>query len=219
MNSSRKSPSPRIYTYKVTFPHQGWWYWGWHKEREFGENYSGTPVAHKQKWENFEWEVQILECFDCEIEAQRVEKRLISPDLNNPLCLNEHCGGLLSVDSCRKGGEAGGWKESKKEKKGLWSPEHKGSGWRKLQELGLGIHAPGVSSLGGKMSSSGKIQAQKGLGCHKPEIRSRAGKKGSSSTNSQVWKCLITGRESTASGLSVYQKKRNIDTSLRKRVK
>lgn len=104
MNSSRKSPSPRIYTYKVTFPHQGWWYWGWHKERKLGENYSGSPKTHKEKWDNFEWEMQILEFFDCEVEAQKVENRLIRPDLNNPNCLNEHCGSVISSAACKRAG-------------------------------------------------------------------------------------------------------------------
>ena len=88
--------NPRIYTYKVTFPNQGWWYWGVHKEKRFGEPYFGSPSTHKQKWKDFYFEVQILECFETEEEAYSVERRLIKPDLNNPNCLNENVGGNIS---------------------------------------------------------------------------------------------------------------------------
>ena len=87
---------PRIYTYKITFPNQGWWYWGVHKERKYGEDYWGSPSSHKDKWDWFEFEKQILEFFDDYREANTVEQRLIKPDLNNPMCLNMSCGGSLS---------------------------------------------------------------------------------------------------------------------------
>ena len=101
---------PRIYTYKTTFPEQGWWYWGVHKERKFGEEYNGSPVTHKDKWENFEHETQILEFFENWEEARSVEKRLIKPDLNNPMCLNENSGGAFSLETAKKGGKIGGKK-------------------------------------------------------------------------------------------------------------
>jgi len=97
--------SPRIYTYKVTFPNQGWWYWGAHVEKRHGELYTGSPVTHKEKWDLFEYEVQILEFFETWDEALEVEKRLISPDLNNPLCLNENEGGIGSSAACSRGGK------------------------------------------------------------------------------------------------------------------
>ncbi len=96
---------PRIYTYKITFPHQGWWYWGVHKEKTFGDSYDGTPKTHAEKWKNFEFEKQILEFFDDWDEARSVEKRLIDPDLNNPLCLNEHSNGGFSLAASSKGGQ------------------------------------------------------------------------------------------------------------------
>jgi len=87
---------PRIYTYKITFPSQGWWYWGVHKEKRYGEKYWGSPRAHVEKWKWFKFEKQILEFFDSYEEARKVEIRLILPDLNNPMCLNEGCGGVFS---------------------------------------------------------------------------------------------------------------------------
>ena len=99
---------PRIYTYKITFPHQGWWYWGVHKEQTFGESYDGSPTTHVEKRKNFEFEKQILEFFEDYNEARKVEKRLIDPDLNNPLCLNENSNGGFSLDAHSKGGKIGG---------------------------------------------------------------------------------------------------------------
>jgi hypothetical protein len=105
--------SPRIYTYKVTFPSQRWWYWGVHKERKYGEPYSGSPKTHKGKWDLFYHEVQILEFFDSWDEARAVEKRLIAADLNNPNCLNENNVGSFSIEASKKGARIGAAKGGK----------------------------------------------------------------------------------------------------------
>jgi hypothetical protein len=111
--------TPRIYTYKVTFEEIPYWYWGVHKEKKFGERYSGSPVTHKWVWEFYSPVVQILELFpntsEGWVEAQKVEKRLIKPDLNNPFCLNEGCNGFFSLDASSRGGKKGG-AETHKEK-------------------------------------------------------------------------------------------------------
>ena len=92
---------PRIYTYKVTFEEVPYWYWGVHKERKLRELYLGSPKTHKWMWEFYTPKIQILEFFPFTDEgweqACAVEKRLILPDLNNPLCLNENCGGHISL--------------------------------------------------------------------------------------------------------------------------
>jgi hypothetical protein len=103
--------SPRIYTYKVTFEEIPDWYWGVHKEKEYGEHYSGSPVTHRWKWEFYTPHLQILEEFEHSdqgwVSAKKMEDRLILPDLDNPLCLNEAVAGILSLDSCRRGGRKG----------------------------------------------------------------------------------------------------------------
>jgi hypothetical protein len=103
---------PRIYTYKVTFEEAPHWYWGVHKERQFEEVYFGSPVTHKWFWTFYTPKVQILEVFPTTAEgwreAQLVEKRIIRPDLNNPLCLNEGCGSFLSLEACALGGKVQG---------------------------------------------------------------------------------------------------------------
>lgn len=105
--------SPRIYTYKITFPYQGWWYWGVHKERVYGEPYFGSPKTHRQKWDWFYHEIQILEFFDSWDEARAVERRLIAADLNNPMCLNENNSGGFSIQASKKGNQSGASKGGK----------------------------------------------------------------------------------------------------------
>jgi hypothetical protein len=60
-------------------------------------------------WEFYTPKIQILEFFPYTDEgweeANLVEKRLIKPDLNNPFCLNENCGGFISLACARKGAE------------------------------------------------------------------------------------------------------------------
>lgn len=186
--------NPRIYTYKVTFPHQGWWYWGWHKEKKFGENYSGTPYTHKEKWENFEWEIQILECFDCEVEAQKVENRLIRPDLNNPNCLNEHCGSILSLESTSRGGS---------------NTIRNGGGFKNKDQ----------AKRAGKIAGRQNVEQKRGMFGWKGEKFINHQKAASAASNSQKWRCKVTGHVSTFGPLCVYQRNRNIDTSLRERIK
>ena len=99
---------PRIYTYKITFEEVPYWYWGIHKEKKFGEVYLGSPVTHKWIWEFYTPRIQILEVFPYTDEgwenAKSVEYRLILPDLNHPLCLNENCGRSVSLRVSRETG-------------------------------------------------------------------------------------------------------------------
>jgi hypothetical protein len=100
--------SPRIYTYKVTFEEVPHFYWGVHKEKKFGEAYLGSPKTHKWMWDFYTPYLQICEEFSYTdegwAEALGVEKRLISPDLNNVLCLNEACAGVYSLEALRRSG-------------------------------------------------------------------------------------------------------------------
>jgi hypothetical protein len=99
--------TPRIYTYKITFEEVPYWYWGVHKEKKFGELYLGSPKTHKWMWEFYTPKIQILEFFPYTEEgwkeANLVEDRLIKPDINNPLCLNEAYGAFISL-ACRSEG-------------------------------------------------------------------------------------------------------------------
>jgi hypothetical protein len=237
---------PRIYTYKITFPSQGWWYWGVHKEKTFGEEYYGSPKSHAKKWKWFEFEKQILEFFDSYEEARKVEIRLIKPDLNNPMCLNEGCGGHIS-DVYQSRGVLNWWKNNPGQKE-------------KTRRLGLKHGRDNMTAFNDKMTSEERkqharhaslkadqnkrkeimrrIQAEFNPaknsqwatnGLNNRRIRDGVLPKGyrwgftsnarlNLSVNSTKFRCLVTGFESTAGPLSCYQKKRGINTSLRERV-
>jgi hypothetical protein len=213
---------PRIYIYKVTFEDMPFWYWGVHKENVYGEIYLGSPKTNRQYWDFYTPQIQILQCFPYTEqgwkEAQLLEKRLIKPDLNNPLCLNEGCGCLLSYDSTSKGGKIGGKK-----------------GGKRIVELAVGIHDPENKELkqewareaakkshnekdkDGKSlraSGQGKRTHQNGTGVFAPGNQARGG----STTGAQKFQCLVTGKVSTPGPLTLWQKTRGIDTSLRVRV-
>ncbi len=104
--------NPRIYTYRVTFEETSEWYWGVHKEKKYGEKYLGSPVTHKWKWDWYTPHIQILELFEYSEQgwedAKDIENRLITPDLNNPLCLNEANGGRFSLKTLKRAGKIGG---------------------------------------------------------------------------------------------------------------
>lgn len=121
--SANSIMQPRIYTYKITFEEVPYWYWGVHKEKKFGETYLGSPITHKWVWDFYTPRIQVLEFFPYTEEGWReanlVEDRLIKPDLNNPLCLNEGCGSLVSLEAARRGGRIASSKVHKeKDEKG-----------------------------------------------------------------------------------------------------
>jgi len=74
-------------------------------------------------------------------------------------------------------------------------------------------------SRGGKTSGYNAYKNKKGIHNFTKEQREESSKRGGKSSSSQRWKCLVTGYVSTAPGLSAYQKKGNIDTSLKVRIK
>jgi len=199
---------PRIYTYKITFPDQGWWYWGVHKERRYGESYWGSPTTHKAKWENFEFEKQILEFFDSYEEALRVEKRLIKPDLDNPLCLNEGCSTFVSLASAAKGGRncpretqvQNGINEQKRRK-----------------DLGISAFNTSPEQLKINGSNVGNYSWKNKTGSFTPELTKQRHDK-LRNMNTERWRCLVTGFITSPGPLSRYQKARGIDTSLREKV-
>lgn len=104
------SYSPRIYIYKITFEEVPYYYYGVHKEKKFNEYYMGSPVTHKWCWKLYTPKKQILEIFDYSdegwVEAQKVESRIIKPVYQiDKWCLNENCGGKISLESSRKSGK------------------------------------------------------------------------------------------------------------------
>jgi hypothetical protein len=205
------SYSPRIYIYKITFEEVPYYYYGVHKEKSFDEEYWGSPYTHKWVWEFYTPKKQILEFFEYSnegwLEANKVEKKLIRPVYNtDKLCLNENCGGVISLEICSNGGKIMGKITGKKNKElGLGvcgrtkeqMTEDGRMGGKKIKELSVGI----FELTSKQLSKNGK----------------KGGKKGSKKTNAQKWKCLETGFITNPGNLTKYQRKRGIDTS--KRVK
>jgi hypothetical protein len=96
----------------------------------------------------------------------------------------------------------------------LWDiyDEYKGENGRKTAELGIGIHAPGKQSKGGK--KGGTKTAELGVGIHAPGMQS----KGSKTTNSQKWQSTDPNHPpfiTNPGNLTKWQKARGIDTSMR----
>jgi hypothetical protein len=95
-------------------------------------------------WEYYTPKIQVLELFPYTdegwLDAQRVEDRLILPDLNNPLCLNESCGSIRSLLTCSKAGSKGVVKTlEEKDEKGRSINSLKGA--TVAMERGVGVTA------------------------------------------------------------------------------
>ena len=200
------SYSPRIYLYKITFEEVPYYYYGVHKEKVFDEEYWGTPVTHKWCWELYTPKKQILEIFPFTdegwIKVQEVEQRLIKPFYQKDMwCLNENCGGKISLKVLSEGGKRGYknglllmTKEERKEtnkktfetnknnKTGLFSlspdeiKRNAKLGGETSKMLGLGYNG---LTLEQRIQIGNEVK-ELGLGVHSltPEQRTKNGKKG-----------------------------------------
>ena len=248
---------PRIYTYKITFEEVPYYYYGSHTEKKYGEYYMGSPVTHKWCWKFYTPKKQILELFDTRELANNIENIIIKHVINDPNCLNENCGGIISTEMCKKGAKIlvenklgihsrtreqiiqDGNKGRETQKKlgigiyGLSAEIRKQNGKKLAQRNVENGHIQNLGKIYGKLfyennmgmfgisdeekkkntSKGGKIGGNKahknktGIHALSKEDRQKIGR--------QKWKCLVTGYISNAPGLSNYQRKRSIDTSLR----
>lgn len=150
---------PRIYTYKITFEEVPYYYYGSHKEQKYNEYYMGSPITHKWCWDFYIPKKQILEYFGTRKEANIVENRLIKFVLNDPNCLNENCGGIISSDMCRKGIQ-----NQIKNNIGLYSRSKEqikidGDKGRETQKkLGLGIYSKEIRKKNGEKLGKRNIE-------------------------------------------------------------
>jgi hypothetical protein len=200
--------SPRIYTYKVTFEEIPYWYWGVHKEKKFGELYLGTPKTHKWMWKFYTPKIQILEFFpntdEGWKEANLVEKRLIKPDINNSLCLNENCGGHVSLTCARKGVE----KLNKK------LHEAKDENGKSLHSLGISKNLHEAKDENGKSLHNLKT-IHKERDEHGKSLHSQ---KNIKKTNAQVWESTIDGFQGNAGNVAKHNRANGWDPNARARV-
>jgi len=207
--------NPRIYTYKITFKEVSYYYYGVKKEKKYNEEYWGSPKTNKWYWEFYTPQKQILEIFDYSnegyIKAQEVEKRLISPVLNDKWCLNENVGGIFSLTSCSKAGKIGGKKTTNIQR------ENK-TGFYSISEEERRKNGRKGGLIIGPKTGADNVKLKRGYCGRSKEQMSIDAKKGCAITNFQRWECLVTGFVANPGNLTRYQKKRNIDTKLRKKL-
>jgi hypothetical protein len=227
--------TPRIYTYKVTFEEVPYWYWGVHKEGKFGELYLGSPKTHAWVWEFYTPKIQILEFFPYSDEgweeAGEIENRLIRSDLNNPLCLNENCGSVISIVGRSKGGKTGG-KKSRTTAENYSRAGQKGAA--RAMELGVGITSQTPEQLS-KHGQKGGRERAKTMHAEKDEQgksvnavewgkrgdregKKKGGKKGSAATNAQRWRSTIDGFVGNAGSVACHNKAKGWDPGARVRI-
>ena len=172
-----------------------YYYYGVHKEKKFGEYYMGSPYTHKWCWDFYTPKKQILEIFPYTdegwVEANEIERRLIEPVYNtDEWCLNESCGGVLSLKLRRNVGRRnyelglgihGFSKEEKIEygKRGAKTQQELGIGLygitkeqriengKKTKELDVGIFGLSTEQKSENSRKSGKIGGKKCAETHK----------------------------------------------------
>jgi hypothetical protein len=217
--------SPRIYIYKITFEEVPYYYYGVHKEKKYGEYYMGSPETHKWCWELYTPKKQILEIFDFTddgwVEAQEVEKRIIKPFYNNDkCCLNEHCGGKISLTILRNSGRMVG-KRCKEEKLGIFGmtqeqndiSRKKAHNTQKQMKIGFYGKNKEFKIKNGQKTGSDNVKMKRGCFSLDKEERTFVSKNAVKKTNSQKWECCETGYISTSAGVVAYQKGKGIDPS------
>lgn len=211
--------TPRIYVYKVTFEEVPYFYIGVHKEKKFNERYFGSPCKNKWCWDFYTPEKQILEVFEYSndgwLKALEIEKKLIRYFFKaDKWCLNRSCGGGISLEELKKSGlrnkdlGIGIFSMTKEEK-----IEAQKKSDKKAKENGNGIYSLTPDGIKKAAQRGGQRTKELGVGyCGLSfEERSAAGKK----SGAQKWMCLETGYICNAGPLSLYQRKRGIDTNKR----
>lgn len=231
MTNNLSTQIRKSYTYLILF-YDGSFYYGVRlcpkgKTPWQDTDYVGSPVTHRDKWNTTLFTKFILEIFDDYKLAQEKEKELIKPNLNNPVCLNEHAAGGFSRESCSKAGKIGGRKNTES-----GHIQNLGKEWGVINGRKVGritgiknIHKAiesnknsDVCSRAGKIG--GKISGRKNIESgHIQKLGKYCSESGHLKKIANIkFKCLITGYISTGRGLDIYQRARDIDTSLRERI-
>lgn len=219
------SQSPRIYIYKITFEEVPYYYYGVHKEKKFGEYYMGSPVTHKWVWDFYTPKKQILEFFEFSdkgwLKAQSVETRIIRPVYNTDKhCLNESCGGKISLEILKSCGFIMGNK-CKEEKLGIFSLSKEENdfirkkGHKTQKEKGIGFYGKGKDFhiKNGQKAGMNNVILRRGCFSIDKDERTLISRNAVKKTNSQRWECCETGYISTSAGVVAYQRGKGIDTS------
>lgn len=207
------------YTYKILFQ-DGFYYYGIRKTDLNPEEdpYTGSPVTFAEKWETTPFTKEVLQIFEKWEEACEAEVSLIRPVFNtDPFCLNRNCQGSIHPDLCSLGGTKKSFKQRQEdsskggqtcrnERKGMFDPEYINSE-KYIQDRRKS------GSVGGKVSGRQNVESG-----HMSRIHSL----GSVAQHASRWVNTHPDFEpyvSTPCGLTHWQRKRNIPTTFRKRIK
>jgi len=156
----------KCYTYKINFV-DGCFYYGKRllkSENPLTDGYYGTPVTHKEKWSTIMFWKEIVEEYDDWIECSKKEIELIRPLLNDPMCLNENCGGYISFDILRENGRRAGTIQPLKVKK---------ANGCKARDQKIGMFAMSPEKRADVSRLSGLDQLERGVGIHTQSIEDR----------------------------------------------
>jgi hypothetical protein len=187
------------FTYRVTFEGTRFYYYGVHSTKNINDGYLGSPLTNRWCWELYDATLTPLEFFETREEAGEMERRLILPFLNETLCLNERCGKVSSLETSRRAGKVSG---------------------EKHKRLGTGVCGVSREEKAKQARKGHKTSRVNKTGWNNSEVQRELGKKGAAVAHAQRWKNTDPRFEpytSNAGGLSHWQRKRGIDTSLRVR--
>jgi hypothetical protein len=202
-------------------------------------------------WEFYTPKIQILEFFpnteEGWEEANRVEKRLIKNDLNNPFCLNENCGGCISL-SCRSEGGKKAAEKTNEEKDENGKSVNAVKGGNKVHEAkdenGKSLHTlnlhkekdedgksvnavKAAEKTHEKKDENGKslVAVKAGNKTHEAKDENgkslaavKGGKKGGKKTAAQIWESTIDGFRGSAGNVAYHNKANGWDPNARIRI-
>lgn len=160
----------KSYTYKINFV-DGYYYIGKRLlkgEDPLTDGYYGTPITHKNKWSSTMFWKEILEVYDDWIECSKKEIELIRPVLNDPLCLNENCGGYSSLEVLKANGKRAGTIQPLEVKKA--------NGYKaRDQKLGMFAMSPDQRREVSRLAGIDQVNRRVGIHTQSIEDRKRMG--------------------------------------------
>lgn len=98
-----KTLNDYYYVYRISFP-TGHFYYGYRKTKNhLIDQYTGSPVTHKQYWIDYMPCKKILKYFDNYEEAYNYEVKHIKRTWRNKYSLNDNCAGKVSQEAAIRG--------------------------------------------------------------------------------------------------------------------
>lgn len=202
------------YVYKITFEEVPHFYIGVRRHNNpENDGYLGSPSTHKVYWEIYTPKKQIMWVFDSWDQAFKVEQNLIKSNWKSKYCLNENVRGCgprsgFALAEARKAD-----KELDKKIVGTLRENWEKFTKRRSENPELYEKCRKASEKNVKVCNRKVEQRRKEDPQFNAEFLERVRKQGK-----MRWKCLVTGFISNAPGLSIYQRARGIDTSMRERI-